>query len=159
MPWEDKFATEGGSENLLWFRSLPHQWSFLGPSDLKHISISPLMLRTNCCILHLVTLSLESPLDCNEIKAVNPKGNQSWTFIGRTNAEAKAPIFLLPDAKSQLIGKDSDAGQDCGQEKGTTEDEMVGWHHRLNGHEFEQAQGDSGGQGSLELCSSWGRKE
>ena len=99
---------------------------FGGPSDLKHISISPLMLRTSYCILHLVTLSLESPLDCNEIKPVNPKGNQSWIFIGRTNAEAEAPIFLLPDAKSQFIGKDSDAGKDGRQEKGTTEDEMVG---------------------------------
>ena len=83
--------------------------------------------------------TLESPLNCKEIKPVNPKGNQSWIFIGRTDAEAETPILRPPDAKSWLIWKDSDAGKDWRQEKGTTEDEMVGWHHRLNWHEFEQA--------------------
>ena len=83
--------------------------------------------------------TLESPLDCKEIQTVNPKGNQSWIFIGRTDAEAEAPVIWPPDAKNWLIGKDPDAGKDWGQkEKGTTEDEMVGWHHSLNGHEFEQ---------------------
>ena len=83
--------------------------------------------------------TLESPLDCKEIKPVRPKGNQSWIFIGRTDAEAEAPVIWPPDAKNWLIGKDPDAGKDWGQkEKGTTEDEMVGWHHSLNGHEFEQ---------------------
>ena len=82
---------------------------------------------------------LESPLDCNEIKPVHPKGDQSWVFIGRSDAEAEAPILWPPDAKFWLIEKDPDAGQDWGQEKkGMTEDEMVGWHHWLNGHEFEQ---------------------
>ena len=82
--------------------------------------------------------TLESPLDCKDIKPLNPKGNQSWTFIGRTDAEAEAPILWPPDAKNWLIGKDPDAGKDWGrEEKGTAEDEMVGWHHRLNGHEFE----------------------
>ena len=82
--------------------------------------------------------TLESPLDCKQIKPVHPKGNQSWIVIGRTDAEAEAS-GLWPDAKNWLIGKDSDAGKDWRQEeKGTTEDEMVGWHHRLNGHEFEQ---------------------
>ena len=82
--------------------------------------------------------TLESFLDCKEIKPVNPKGNQSWVFIGRTDAEAETPILWPPHAKSCLIGKDPDARRDWGQEgKGTTEDEMVGWHHRLNGHEFE----------------------
>ena len=82
--------------------------------------------------------TLESPLDCKEIQPVHSKGDQSWVFIGRTDAEAETPILWLPHAKSRLIGKDSDAGRDWGQEeKGTTEDEMVGWHHRLNGHEFE----------------------
>ena len=86
---------------------------------------------------------LESPLDCREIKWVNPKGNQSWIFIGRTGPEAEAPILWLLDVKSWLIRKDSDAGKDWRQEeKGTREHEMVGWHHRLNGHEFEQALGD-----------------
>ena len=81
---------------------------------------------------------LEIPLDCKEIQLVNPKGNQPWMFIGRTNAEAETPILWPPDGKNWLIGKDPDAGKDWGQEeKGTTEDEMVGWHHRLDGHEFE----------------------
>ena len=78
-----------------------------------------------------------------EIKSVNPKGYQPWVFIGSTDAKAEAPIILTPDAKSWLIGKDPDAGRDWGQEeKGTTEDEMIGWYHRLNGHEFEQTAGD-----------------
>ena len=82
--------------------------------------------------------TLESPLDCKEIQPVHPKGDQSWVFIGRTDAEAGTPILWPPDAKSSLIGKDPDAGRDWGQaEKGTTEEEMAGWHHRLEGHEFE----------------------
>ena len=102
--------------------------------------------------------TLESPLDSKEIKPVHPKGDQPWIFIGRT--DAKAPILQSPDRKSQLIGKDPDVGKDKEQEeKGITEDEMVGWHHQLNGHEFEQAPGDSEGQGGLACCSSWGHKE
>ena len=86
--------------------------------------------------------------------------NIHWIFIGRTDVEAEAPILWLPDGKSRLIRKDPDSGKDWGQgEKGTTEDEMVGWHHRLNGHEFEQAPEDSEGQGSLVCCSPWGRQE
>ena len=82
--------------------------------------------------------TLESPLDCKEIQPVHPKGDQSWVFTGRTDAEAEAPILWLPHAKSWLTGKAPDAGKDWGEEeKGTTEDEMAGWHHRLNGHEFE----------------------
>ena len=103
---------------------------------------------------------LESPLDCKEIKQVNPKGNQSWILIERTDAEAEAPILWPPDVKSWPIGKDPDAGKDWRQEeKGATEDEMVGWHHRLDGHEFEQAPGVGDGQGSLACCSPWGHKE
>ena len=85
--------------------------------------------------------TLESLLDCKEIKAVNPKVNQSWIYIGRTDVEAEAPIVWPPDAKNWLIGKDSDAKKDWRQEKGMTEDEMLGWHHCLDGHEFEQAPG------------------
>ena len=97
-------------------------------------------------------------LGLKEIKPVNPKDSQSRIFIGRTDAEA--PILWPPDAKSQLIRKDPDAGKDWRQEeKGMTEDEMVGWHHWLNGHEFEQAPGDGEGWGSLACCSPWGRKE
>ena len=82
--------------------------------------------------------TLESPLDCKEIQPVHPKGNQSWVFVGRTDAKVEAPILWLPDANSQLIGKDLDPGKDSRQEKkGATEDEIVGWHHRLNGHKFE----------------------
>ena len=93
-------------------------------------------------------------LDCKEIKPVNPKGNQCWIFIGKTDAEAKTPILWPPDEKNWLIGKDPDAGKDWRQEeKGTAEDEMVGWHHRLNGHEFQQALGDGEGQGNLVCCS------
>ena len=104
--------------------------------------------------------TLESPLNCKEIKPVNPKGNQSWVFTGRTDAEAETPILQPPDAKSWLIGKDPDARKDWRQEeKGMTQDEMFGWHHRLNGHEFERAPGVGDGQGTLACCSPWGRKE
>ena len=103
--------------------------------------------------------TLESPLDCKEIKPVNPQRNQSCIFIGRTDAEVEASIIWPPDA-NWLIGKDPDAGKYWRQEeKGTIEDDMVGWHHWLNGHEFEQALGDSWGQGSLACCSPWGHKE
>ena len=91
---------------------------------------------------------------------VHPKGNQSWIFIGRTDAEAETPILWAPDAMSWLIGKDPDAGKDWRQEeKGTTEDEMAGWHHRLDGHEFEWTLGVGDGQGGLACCNSWGHKE
>ena len=104
--------------------------------------------------------TLESSLDCKEIQPVNPKGNQAWIFIGRTDAEAEALMLWPPDAKSRPTGKDSDAGKDWGQEeKRATEDEMVGWHHWLDGDEFEQTPRDSGGQGSLACCSPWGCKE
>ena len=103
--------------------------------------------------------TLESPLDYKEIKPVHPKGNQSWIFIGRTDAEAETPTLWPSDVKSRLIGKNPDAGKDWGQEgKGMTEDEMVGWHHQLSGHEFKQALGIGDGQGSLACCSPWGRK-
>ena len=103
--------------------------------------------------------TLESPLDCKEIKPVNPR-DQPWIFIGRTDAEAETPILWLSDVKNWLIAKDPDAGKDWRQEeKGTIEDEMVGWHHWLNGHEFEQALRVRDGQGSLACCSPWGRKE
>ena len=101
-----------------------------------------------------------SLLESREIKPVNPKGNQSWIFIGRTDAEAEVRILWPPDVKSQLIRKDPDAGKDWSQEeKGMTENELVGWHHWLNGHEFEQTPGGGKGQGSLECCSPWGCKE
>ena len=101
--------------------------------------------------------TLESPLDFKEIQPVHPKGNQSWIFIGRTDAEAETPIFWSPDVKNWLIGKDPDAGKDWRQEeKGTTEDEMVGWPHWFDGHEFEWAPRVGDGQGSLACCNPWG---
>ena len=101
--------------------------------------------------------TLESPLDCKEIQPVHPKGDQSWMFIGSTDAEAEAPILSPPDAKNWLTGEDPDAGKDWRrEEKGVTEDEMVGWHHRLDGHEFEQAPGESGQRC---LASPWGHKK
>ena len=107
--------------------------------------------------------TLENPLDCKEIKPVNPKGNQSRfleIFIGRTGAEAEVPIHCPPDVKSWLFGKDPRAGKDWGQEeKWATEDEMVEWHHWFNGQEFEQTLGDSEGQESLVCCSPWGHKQ
>ena len=102
--------------------------------------------------------TLEGPLDCKEIQSVHPKGDQSWVFIGRTDVEAEAPILWPSDVKSWLIWKDPDARKDWGQEeKGTTEDEMVGWHHRLNGHEFGWTLGVDDGQGGLVCCGSWGQ--
>ena len=104
--------------------------------------------------------TLESPLDFKEIQLVHPKGNQSWIFIGRTDVEAETPILWPPDTKSWLIWKDPGAGKDWRrEEKGTTEDEMVGWYHRLNGHEFGWTLGVGNGQGGLVCCSSWGRKQ
>ena len=101
--------------------------------------------------------TLETPLDCKEIKSVNPKRSQSWIFIGR--ADAETPIFWSPDVKSWLIEKDPDDGKDWEQEKGATEDEIFRWHHRLNRHEFEQTLGDGEGQGELVCCSPWGHKD
>ena len=114
----------------------------------------------NWCFWTVVLKTLESPLDSKEIQLVHPKGNQSRVFIGRTDIEAETPILWPPNAKSWLIWKDPDAGKDWGQEeKGTIEDEMVGWHHRLNGHGFGWTPGVGDGQGGLECCGLWGHKE
>ena len=104
--------------------------------------------------------TLESPLDCKEIQPVHSKGNQSWMFIGRTDAEAETPVLWPPDVKNQLIGKGPDVGKDWRQkEKETTEDEMVGWHHQFDRHESEQAPWVGDGQGGLACYSAWGLKE
>ena len=108
----------------------------------------------------VVEKTLESPLDSKEIKPLNPKENQPWIFIGRTNGKVEAPILWTPDVKSRLIEKDPDAGKDWRQkEKWAAEDEMVGWHHSLNGHEFEQPPGDGEGWGSRACYSLWRHKE
>ena len=117
-------------------------------------------LNNWCFCTVVLDRTLESLLDCKEIQPVHPKGNQYWTFIRRTDAEAEAPILQPSDAKSWLIGKDPYAWKDWRQEeKGTTEDTMAGWHYWLNGHEFEQPLGNSEGQNSLVCCSPWDRKE
>ena len=116
--------------------------------------------RTDAFELWCWEKTLESPLDCKEIQPVHPKGGQSWVFIGRTDAEAETPILSPPHAKSWLIWKELDAGKDWRQEeKGTTEDEMVGWHHWLDRRESEWTLGVGDGQGGLACCDSWGRKE
>ena len=112
------------------------------------------VLQNWCFWILVLEKILEGPLYCKEIQPVNPNGNQSWIFIGRTDVEAETPILWPPDMKYWLTWKDPDAGKDWGQEeKGTTEDEMVGWHHRLNGPEFESTPGGGNGQGGLVCCS------
>ena len=117
-------------------------------------------LKNWCFWTGMLEKTPESPLDFKEIQPVNPKENQSWIFTGRTDAGAETLIVWPPDVKNWLTGKDPDAGKDWRrEEKGTTEDEMFGWHHWLNGQEFEQAPGVGDGQGSLACCSPWGCKE
>ena len=116
--------------------------------------------KNRCFWTVVLEKTLESPLDCKEIQSVHPKGNQSWVFIGRIDVEAETLILWPPDVKSWLIWKYPDAEKDWGQEeKGTTEDEMVGWHHWFDGQEFEWTTGVGDGQGGLTCCGSWGRKE
>ena len=136
------------------FPSSHHVWMW----ELDH---KESWMSKNWCFWSVVLeKTLDSPLGCKEIQPVHPKGNQSRIFIGRTDVEGETPILWPPDAKSWLIWKDPDAGKDWGQEeKGMTEDKMVGWHHWLDGHEFEQALGIGVGQGSLLYGSSWCCKE
>ena len=147
------FADKGPSSQSYGFSS-NHVWMW----ELDH---NERLAPKNWCFWAMVLeKTLESPLDFKEIKPVNPKGNQSWILIGRTDVVAETPILWPPDAKNWLAGKDPDAGKDWRQtEKGTTEDETVGGHYWLNGREFEQAQGVGDGQGSLACCNPWGHKE
>ena len=116
-------------------------------------------LKNWCFWTVVLEKTLESPLDFKKVQPVHLEGDQSWVFIGRTDVEAETPILWPPDLKSWLIGKDPDAGKDWGQENGTTEDELVGWHHWLNGHEFGWTPGVDDGQGGLVCYSPWGCKE
>ena len=147
------FVNKGPSSQSYGFSS-SHIWMW----ELDHRkSWSP---KNWCFWTVVLEKTLESSLDCKEIQPVHPKGNQSWIFIGRTDVEAETPILWPPGVKNWLTGKDPDAGKDWRQEeKGTTEDDMVGWHQWLNGHEFEQALRVGDGQGSLACCSPWGRKD
>ena len=118
------------------------------------------VLKNWCFWTVVLEKTLESPMDCTVIQPVNLKGNQSWIFIERTDVEAETPILWPADVKNWLIGKDPDARKDWRQEeKGTTEDEMVGWHHGLDGHEFEQDLRVGDGQGSLACCCPWSHKQ
>ena len=138
------------------------QWNRINSPDIDlHIDIFWIVVLSNSCFWTVVLEKiLESPLDCKEIQPVHPKGNQSWIFTGRTDAEAETPILWPYDAKNRLIGKDPDAGKDRRQEeKGMTEGEMVGWHHQLDGHESEQAPGVGDGPGGLVCCRPWGCRE
>ena len=147
------FADNGLSNQSYGFSS-SHVWMW----ELDHKE--SWVMKNWCFWTVVLEKTLESPLDCKEIQLVHPKGDPPCIFIGRTDAGAEAPILWPPDAKNWLIGKDPDAGKDWRQEeKGTTEDEMVGWHHRHDGHEFEQALGVGDGQGGLVCCSLWGLKE
>ena len=134
--------------------SSSHVWMW----ELDHKECWP--LKNWCFWTVVLEKTLESSLDCKEIKPVTPKGNQSWIFTGRTDAKVEAPILWPPDAKNWLLRKAPDAGKNWRQEeKGTTEDAMVGWHHWLDGHESEWTPGIGDGQGGLACCNSWGRKE
>ena len=147
------FANKGLSSQSYGFSS-GHVW-------MRELDYKESSAPKNWCFWTVVLeKTLESPLDCKEIKSVHPKGNQSWIFTGRTDAEAETSILWPPDVKNGLIGEDPDTGQDWRQEeKGTTEDETVVWHNGLNKHEFEQALGLGDGQGSLVCCSPRGLKE
>ena len=117
-------------------------------------------LKNWCFWTVVLEKTLVSPLDCKEIQPVHSEGDQPWDFFGRNDAQGETPVLWPPHVKSWLIGKDSDAGRDRGQEeKGMTEDEMAGWHHWLNGYESEWTLGVGGGQGGLACCDSWGYKE
>ena len=136
----------GFSSSHVWMQKLDSKESWV----LKNWCFSTVMLEK----------TPESPLDCKEIQPVHPEGDQSWVFIGRTDVETETPILWPPDVKHWFIWKDLDAGKDWGQEeKGTREDEIVGWHHRLNGHGFGWTLGVGDGQGGLACCSSWGHKD
>ena len=136
----------GFSSSHIWMWELDHKESWVP--------------KNWCFWMVVLEKTPESPLNCKEIQPVHPKVNQSWIFIGRIDVEAETPVLWPPHAKSWLIGKDSDAGRDWGQEeKGMTEDEMAGWHHWLNGRESEWTLGVGDGQGGLVCCDSWGPKE
>ena len=147
------FANKGVSSQSYSFSS-SHVWMW-------QLEYKESWAPVNLCFWTVVLeKTLRSPLDCKEIQPVHPKGKKSWIFIGRTDAETETPILWPPHVKDWLIGKDPDVEKDWRQEeKGTTEDEMVGWHHQCEGHKFEQALGVGDEQGSLACCSPWGHKE
>ena len=145
-----------------WIRKLWYIYTMEYYSAIKNNTFESVLIRwMNWCFWTVVLeKTLESPLNCKEIQPVHSKGDQSWVFFGKNDAKAETPVLWPPHAKNWLIGKDPDAGRGWGQEeKGMTEDEMAGWHHRLNGREFEWTLEVGDGQGGLVYCNSWGRKE
>ena len=150
--WRHYFANKGPSSQSYGFSS-GHVWMW-------ELDYKESCAQKNWCFWTVVLeKTLESPLDCKEIHPVHLKGDQSWVFIGRTDVEAETPILWPLDAKWWLIWKDPDPGKDWGQEeKGIIEDEMVGWHHQLNGHWFRWTPRVGDGQGGLACCSSWGHR-
>ena len=175
QPWNEKMLTpwkESYDQPRQHIKKQRHYFANKGPSSqgygfsTGHVWMWELDYKEswapkNWCFWTVVLeKTLESPLGCKEIQPVHPKGNQSWVYVGRTDVEAEAPVLWPLDAKSWLIGKDLDPGKDWGQEeKGTTEDEMVGWHHRLNGHGFGWTPGVDDRQGGLVCCGSQVHKE
>ena len=154
LGWEDAMKEEMANQSSIL------AWKIPSTEETGRLQSKGLQKVGHDCWTVVLEKTLESPLDCKEIQLVHPKGDQSWVFIGGTDAEAETPILWPPHTKSWLIGKDPDAGKDWGQEeKGTTEDEMAGWHYQLNGHEFEWTPGVGDGQGGLACCNSWGHKE
>ena len=165
LAWRIPGTEETGGLPCIGSHRVRHDWSDLAAAaaatSMWELNYKQSWAPKNRCFWTvMLEKTLESPLDCREIQPVHPKGDQSWVFIGRTDVEVETPILWPPHAKSWLIGKDPDAGRDWGQEeKGMTEDEMVGWHHRLHGHGFGWIPGVGDGQGGLACCGSWGRKE
>ena len=135
----------GFSSSHVWMWELDHKESWV--------------LKNWCFWTVVLEKTLENPLDCKVVQPVHPKGNQSWIFSGRTDAEAEIPIVWPPDVKNWLIWKDPDAGKDWRQKKGATEDKIVEWHHWLDGHKFEQALAVGDGQRSFACCNPWGHKK
>ena len=158
ISWELPRTKWGGS----WLQNLLCMEHSYDSCSIEHSVIKPeswtkkLSTKNWCFWTVVLQKTLESPLDCKEIQPVHSEGDQSQVFIGKNDAEAETPTFWPPDGKNWLFGKDPDAGKDWGQEKETTDDEMVGWDHWHNGHEFEWAPRVGDGQGSLACCSPWG---
>ena len=174
MMWRDPgrrwpWRSQGADTSLTDFRRKPPcrhlDFGILASRNMSHVWMWDMdykeswALKNWCFWTVVLEKTLESPLDCKEIQPVHPKRDQSWVFIERTDVEAETPILWPPDAKSWLIWQDPDAGKDWGQEeKGTTEDEMVGWHHWLDGHGFRWTLAVGDGQGGLACWDSWGHK-
>ena len=168
LAWRIPGMEEPGGLPSLGSHRVGHDWSSSQVSGFSsgHVWIWELdykeswVLKNWCFWTVVLEKTLQSPFDCKETQSVHAKGDQSWLFIGRTDVEAEILILWPPDGKSWLIWTDPDVGKDWGQEeKGTTEDEMVGWHHRLNGHGFGRTLGVGDGWGGLVWCGSWGCKE